>query len=183
MRSLTSVGALSGLDIGPPERATGNFLETATVHLNHVWFTNALMAGNSDVPSSLGSVSLFSGLNQKQLKMVVESGKELSYKSGDLIVKEGTLGVGFYLVLDGKVEVRKGSKVLASLSKGQFFGEMSMIDEQPRSADVIAVRPTKCFTLSTWVFSALLRQHPELTMPMLKEITKRLRSAQSSPTS
>ena len=141
------------------------------------------MAGSSDISSALGSVSFFAGLNQKQLKMVAESGKEISYKSGDTIVEEGTMGVGFYMVLEGKVEVRKGEKVLASLSKGQFFGEMSLIDEQPRSADVVALQPTKCFTISTWVFSSLVRSHPELAMPMLKELAKRLRNAQSSPTS
>jgi len=141
------------------------------------------MAGNSNVPSALASVSFLSGMNQRQLKMIAQSGKEFSYKSGDTIVEEGTMGVGFYLVLDGKVEVRKGSKTLATLSKGQFFGEMSLIDEQPRSADVVAVQPTNCFTISTWVFAALIKQHPELALPMLKELAKRLRTAQGSPTS
>jgi CRP-like cAMP-binding protein len=141
------------------------------------------MAGSPDVTSALASVPFFTGLDQKQLKTMASSGKEFSYKTGDAIVEEGTMGIGFYLVLDGKVEVRKGSKVLATLSKGQFFGEMSLIDEEPRSADVVAVQPTKCFTLSTWVFSSLVKQHPELAMPMLKELAKRLRAAQSSPTS
>jgi CRP-like cAMP-binding protein len=141
------------------------------------------MTGTPDVATALGTVPFLSGLTQKQLKMVAESGKELAYRAGDVIVEEGTMGVGFYLVLDGKVEVRKGAKVLASLAKGQYFGEMSLIDEQPRSADVVALQPTKCFTLSTWVFSALVKEHPELSLPMLKEFAKRLRAAQSSPTS
>jgi CRP/FNR family transcriptional regulator, cyclic AMP receptor protein len=141
------------------------------------------MASTQEVMTALGSVGFFSGLNQKQLKMVAESGKELSYKAGDTIVEEGTMGVGFYMLVEGKVEVRKGSKVLATLSKGQYFGEMSLIDEQPRSADVVALLPTKCFTISTWVFTALVNQHPELVLPMLKEFAKRLRAAQSSPTS
>ena len=141
------------------------------------------MAGSPDITTALASVPFFSGLNAKQLKMVAESGKELSYKPGDTIVEEGTMGVGFYMVVDGKVEVRKGSKVLATLSKGQFFGEMSLIDEQPRSADVVAVQPTRCFSLTTWVFSALVKQHPELALPMLKELARRLRAAQSSPAS
>ena len=141
------------------------------------------MAGSSEIASALSGVTFFSGLDQKQMKTVIESGKELSYKAGDRIVEEGTMGVGFYLLIDGKVEVRKGSKVLNSLSKGQFFGEMSLVDDQPRSADVVAVQPTKCFTISTWVFSALIKQHPELALPMLKELAKRLRTAQSSPTS
>jgi CRP-like cAMP-binding protein len=115
--------------------------------------------------------------------MVIETGKELSYNSGDTIVEEGRTGVGFYMIIDGKVEVRKGRKVLATLSKGQFFGEMSLIDGKPRSADVVAIQPTRCFTLSTWVFSALIKEHPELVLPMLKELAKRLRTAQSSVTS
>jgi CRP-like cAMP-binding protein len=141
------------------------------------------MSGVQEITDALRSVGFFSGLNQKQLKIVAESGKELSYKGGDTIVEEGTMGVGFYMVVDGKVEVRKGSKVLATLAKGQYFGEMSLLDEQPRSADVVAVLPTRCFTISTWVFSALIKQHPELVFPMLKEFAKRLRAAQSSPTS
>jgi CRP/FNR family transcriptional regulator/CRP/FNR family cyclic AMP-dependent transcriptional regulator len=138
---------------------------------------------DSHIASALGSVPFFSGLNAKQLKMVVETGRELSYNQGDTIVEEGKMGVGFYMIIDGKVEVRKGGKVLATLSKGQFFGEMSLIDEKPRSADVVAVQPTKCFTLSTWVFSALIKEHPEFVFPMLKELVKRLRTAQSSVTS
>jgi len=141
------------------------------------------MAGSADIPSALKAVPFFAGLDVKQLKTVAASGKELTYSDGDTIVEEGTMGVGFYMVIDGKVEVRKGTKTLAKLSKGQFFGEMSLIDEEPRSADVVAVAPTKCFTLSTWVFSALIKQHPELALPMLKELAKRLRRAQSSPTS
>jgi CRP-like cAMP-binding protein len=138
---------------------------------------------SSRVTSALGSVSFFSGLNEKQLNVVVETGKELSYNAGDTIVEEGTMGVGFYMIIDGKVEVRKGKKVLATLSKGQFFGEMSLIDGKPRSADVVAIQPTKCFTLSTWVFSALIKEHPDLVLPMLGELAKRLRAAQSSITS
>jgi CRP/FNR family cyclic AMP-dependent transcriptional regulator len=141
------------------------------------------MAGDSNVSSALGSVPFFSGLDSKQLKMVAGSGRQMTYKPGDKIVEEGTQGVGFYMVIDGKVEVRRGSRVLATLSKGQFFGEMSLIDEQPRSADVFAVQPTKCFTLSTWVFSSLVKQHPELALPLLRELAKRLRAAQGSPTS
>ncbi len=90
------------------------------------------------------------------------------------------MGVGFYLILDGKAEVRKKGKVLASLQKGQFFGEMSLIDEQPRSADVVAVAPTRCWALSSWSFSSIVKTNPEIAMSMLKEMVKRLRTSQSS---
>jgi CRP-like cAMP-binding protein len=141
------------------------------------------MAGSSDANSMIGSVPFFRGLQEKTRKAVASQGKEMSYKAGDSIVDEGTMGVGFYLILDGKAEVRKGGKILATLSKGQFFGEMSLIDEQPRSADVVAVAPTKCWALTSWAFAALVKTRPEIALNMLKELVKRLRAAQNLPTS
>jgi CRP/FNR family cyclic AMP-dependent transcriptional regulator len=140
------------------------------------------MAGASDAASLIGTVPFFNGLDEKKRKSIASQGKELSYKAGDSIVDEGTMGVGFYLILDGKAEVRKKGKVLASLQKGQFFGEMSLIDEQPRSADVVAVAATKCWALSSWAFSSIVKTNPEIAMMMLKETVKRLRAAQTSQT-
>jgi CRP-like cAMP-binding protein len=141
------------------------------------------MAGASDAVSLMGNVPFFAGLDEKKRKSIASQGKELSYKAGDTVVEDGSMGVGFYLILDGKVEVRKRSKVLASLGKGQFFGEMSLIDEQPRSADVVAVSPSKCWALSSWAFASIVKTNPEIPMMMLKEMVKRLRAAQSAPTS
>ena len=137
----------------------------------------------TDAASLIGNVPFFAGLDEKRRKSIASEGKEISYKAGDKIVEEGSMGVGFYLVLDGKAEVRKGTKVLAPLGKGQFFGEMSLIDEQPRSADVVAVAPTRCWALSSWSFASVVKANPEIPMMMLKEMVKRLRAAQSSPTS
>ena len=140
------------------------------------------MAG-SDAISMIASVPFFSDLNEKKRKAIAAEGRELSYKAGDKMVDEGTTGVGFYLILDGKAEVRKGNRVLATLGKGQFFGEMSLIDEQPRSADVVAVAPTKCWALTSWAFAGLVKTNPDIALLMLKELVKRLRAAQASPTS
>ncbi|MDG7011159.1 MAG: cyclic nucleotide-binding domain-containing protein [Nitrososphaerota archaeon] len=141
------------------------------------------MAGPSDTVALIADVPFFGGLTEKTRKAVVSEGKEIAFKAGDMAVGESGTGVGFYLVLDGKVEVRKGAKVLATLEKGQFFGEMSVIDGQPRSADVVAVAPTRCWVLPSWSFAGLVQAHPEVALPMLKELVKRLRAAQSSPTS
>ncbi len=123
----------------------------------------------------LGAVSLFSGLKEKQLKTIVNAGKELSYDAGRVIVKEGDMGVGFYLILDGKVEVRRGTKILSKLGAGQFFGEMALVDKQRRSADVVAMAPTKCYGLTAWGFAGLVRSQPEIALNMLRELIARLR--------
>ncbi|MGP8124911.1 MAG: Crp/Fnr family transcriptional regulator [Nitrososphaerales archaeon] len=141
------------------------------------------MAGYPDAGTMIGSVPFFSGLDEKSRKALLAQGKEMSYKPGDTIVTEGTTGVGFFLILDGSAEVRKKGKVLAMLSKGQFFGEMSLIDDMPRSADVVALQQTKCWAITSWSFASLIKVHPELAVGMLKEVVKRLRAALSSPTS
>jgi len=140
------------------------------------------MAAASDAATMLGTVPFFSSLDDKRRKSLASEGKELSYKAGDPIVGEGATGVGFYLILDGKAEVRKADRLLATLGKGEFFGEMSLIDSQPRSADVIAVMPTRCWALSSWAFNGLVKANPEIALVMLKELVKRLRAAQISPT-
>ena len=141
------------------------------------------MAGPPDAAAMIADVPFFEGLNEKTRKSIVSTGKEISFKEGDMIVGERGMGVGFYLILDGEAEVRKGGRVLATLGRGQFFGEMSVIDGQPRSADVVAVVPTKCWALASWSFAGLIKAHPEVAIPMLKELVKRLRAEQSSPAS
>lgn len=141
------------------------------------------MPGAADAVSLLATVPFFASLDEKKRRTVASSGKELSYKQGDKIVEEGAMGVGFYLILEGGTEVRKGPKVLAKLGKGKFFGEMSLIDGSPRSADVVATAPTKCWALSSWAFESLVKTSPEIALAMLKEMVKRLRSAQSTLTS
>ena len=131
-----------------------------------------------DVSTALGSVSLFSAFSKRQLRMIAESGREYKYKPGHRLVEKGATGDRFYLVLDGKVEIRKDGRVLATLSKGQFFGELSLIDERPWAADVVAIHTTHCLRLSKRVFSTLTRRHPELLQIILKEVVKRLRVAE-----
>ena len=133
-----------------------------------------------DGPRSLSgavfaSVPIFSSLNSKELEAVAKAGKQQSYEAGKTIVEEGRTGVGFFFILEGDVEVRQQGRVLAKLGKGQFFGEMSLIDGQPRTADVVAVRPTECFVLSAWSFAALVKTEPKISLGVMKELVRRLR--------
>jgi len=123
----------------------------------------------------LSSVPLFSGMKKKHLQAIAKAGKELSYEPGTTVVGEGEGGVGLYIILDGLVEVRRKGKVLARLGKGQFFGEMSLLDGKPRSADVVAVERTSCFGLTSWSFIGLVKTNPEIAVNLLKELAGRLR--------
>src|SRR2546425_10827833 len=82
---------------------------------------------------------LFSGLSKGQLKSIVRSSKERSFKKGDAIVREGESGVGFYLIVGGSAEVRRDGRSLTKLARCRFFGESALLVQQPTSADVVAV--------------------------------------------
>jgi CRP/FNR family transcriptional regulator, cyclic AMP receptor protein len=119
---------------------------------------------------------LWAGLSKKDLKAIVKLSKERTYETGHVIVQKGEGGVGFYLILEGTVEIRSDGTTIAKLGPGQFFGEMSVIDNQPRSADVVAIEPSRCLILSAWSFNALISENPKIALRMLQEFVRRLRS-------
>ena len=128
----------------------------------------------------LRPVPIFSGLKDKQLKSILASGKEQAYPKDRAIVSEGEVGVAFYLILDGEVEVRRKGKVLAKLGGGSFFGEMSLLDSSRRSSDVVAVAPTNCLVLSSWSFQSCVESNIDIAMNLLKTLSQRLRETNMS---
>jgi CRP/FNR family cyclic AMP-dependent transcriptional regulator len=128
----------------------------------------------STIVEMLQKAPLWSGLTEKELKVIARSFKELKYESGDIIVRKGEAGVGFYLIADGTAEVRSDGKVLSKLGPGQFFGEMSILDGQPRSADVVALEPSRCLALSSWSFKSIVSNHPKMALKLLQESVRRM---------
>ena len=124
----------------------------------------------------LREVPLFSTFSKKQLKSVKKTAKEKEFKSGEMIVREGDASnTGFYLILDGQVEVKQDDSTLSKLGSGQFFGEMAVLDEKPRSADVVATTDTKCLLLTSWDFKALIKTYPDMATKVIAELANRLR--------
>lgn len=130
----------------------------------------------------LSQTPIWSGLSNQDLHSIVRSAKDLRFDSGEAIVKKGETGVGFYLILEGSTEVKSGEILLSTLGRGQFFGEMSLIDDEPRSADVIAVEPTRCLVLTVWAFESLVSNHPKIALKMLRELVRRLRNTDKAYT-
>ena len=130
----------------------------------------------------LEKASLWSGLDRKDLKFIVQLSKERKYETGDVIVRKGEVTVGFYLILDGSVEIRSNGTTLSKLGPGQFFGEMSVVDNQPRSADVVAIEPSRCLVLTAWSFNALISKHPKIALKILQEFVRRLRETNKALT-
>lgn len=130
----------------------------------------------------LRRVPLFASLKTDRLKNVIAVSVERKYKAGDLIEKEGNMGIAFYLVVEGRIEIRRKNRVLATLGKGHFFGEMSLLDNQPRSADVVALEDTRCLVMTSWSWKGLMKSNPELAPAMLRVLAGRLRETNKALT-
>jgi CRP-like cAMP-binding protein len=136
---------------------------------------------NARLVGMLAKVPIFSGLNEEDLMDVVGVGTEVSFAPGKTILKRGEPGLSFLLVLEGKVEVRKEGKEVATIGPGGFFGEMTVFDDKPRSADVVAVEPTRCFGITNWSFIPVLKSNPSVAIGVINELVRRLRQLEDKP--
>jgi CRP-like cAMP-binding protein len=94
----------------------------------------------SDVSQAIGKINLFEGITEEGLEKLAAISRERSYRTGEIIFREGDSGAELYLILEGRVRISRevsgmGEEALAVLGPGDAFGEMSIIDDFPRSAD------------------------------------------------
>lgn len=94
----------------------------------------------ADVALALGKIQLFAGIAPEGLRRIAGICSEESYRTGDIVFREGDVGDKLYFILEGKIRISRevsgmGEEALAVLSDGAAFGEMSLIDDFPRSAD------------------------------------------------
>ena len=123
----------------------------------------------------LSKVWIFAKLEPDDLERIGKSVVPRSFPKGSEIVKEGEQAVAFYVIVKGKVEVRKGDQVLNALSAGDSFGEMALLDGFPRVANVLAVEDTDCLVMTRWDFTAELKSNPSIALTMLPVMSKRIR--------
>ena len=125
----------------------------------------------------LARVPLFHGASAEVLDHLVDLTGELTFAAGQPIVLQGQVGNGLYIVVSGQARVVQGTRELDRLGPGDLFGEIAVIDQQPRSASVYAVEPTTCLTIASWDLLALLERDPKLALNLLRELAARVRRA------
>jgi CRP-like cAMP-binding protein len=123
---------------------------------------------------TLSSLTLFADLSRPQLEQVAHKMTEESFPVGQRILRQGFTGTGFYVILDGEVAVKIDGEERARLSKGDFFGEMSILLGEPPVADVVTVRQLHVLHLGGPELEGFLRDHPPVMYRMLKAIALRL---------
>lgn len=130
----------------------------------------------------LGRVGLFSGVERSHLERVAELAGEITFPPGRYIVLQGLVGNGLYVIVSGRARVVRGDDTLAELGPGDFFGELSVIDQGPRLASVVAVERTTCLGIASWDLLALLEREPRMSLNLLRALATRLRESQAHHT-
>ncbi|HVM25426.1 MAG TPA: cyclic nucleotide-binding domain-containing protein [Candidatus Limnocylindrales bacterium] len=127
-----------------------------------------------ELKEQLASVPLLAGVPDKVRRRLAEIGKRRRYAPGEVIVREGESGIAFYIVLTGSARVEQGGQAIGQLAAGDFFGELALIEEHERTATVVADEETECLGWTRWEFTALLNEHPEVAVPIMHVLIKRL---------
>jgi HD-GYP domain-containing protein (c-di-GMP phosphodiesterase class II) len=123
-------------------------------------------------------------MSNRDLRMVARFAATKSHGKGDVIIREDTIADTFYIIQKGKVAITKKFEdgeemVLAIQHDGDFFGEMALLDQGPRSASAVALEPTILLEISRVDFSILLKKAPLLAYAMMRELSARLRGTGS----
>ena len=130
-----------------------------------------------EILETLASFSLFADLGRPELQAVAHTFEEESFAEGQRILRQGFGGTGFYLILQGEAAVLIDGKEIARLGRGDFFGEISILLDEPPSADIIALTPLTCIVLPRDQLAEWLATKPTVTLRMLKAEVRRLRAA------
>jgi CRP-like cAMP-binding protein len=134
--------------------------------------------------TALGSIHLFRGLSPRSLERIAAIAGEERHEPGSMVFREGELGDKLYFVLEGKIRISRnlagmGEEALAILGPGDAFGEMSLIDDTPRSADAHVHEPCRLLVITREAFEDLLFIHKDLAYEILwnfiKILSQRLR--------
>jgi CRP-like cAMP-binding protein len=124
----------------------------------------------------LGPVGLFDGIGPEGLAAVAERAIEVDFPDGRQIVRQGEVGTGFFLIASGGADVVRDGRTIARLGPGDFFGELSLLDGEPRIATVVARTPTTCLAIASWEFETVLETQPGLAIAILRGVARRLRA-------
>ena len=134
-------------------------------------------------PTLLEKHPLLHNLAPDQLARIARAGDVESYNPNETIVTEGSLGDALFLILSGQVAVHRGPQTFATLSGGEFFGEMSLVEPAPRSATVTSMQTTFLFRLPHDALRHLIAEDPSASAVLLVQVVKtlsdRLRRANS----
>jgi CRP/FNR family cyclic AMP-dependent transcriptional regulator len=140
---------------------------------------------NTDRPTDgdwaevLAGIPLFTGVPKRHLRALARSAKTAEYGRGDIVIVTGERDDGLYVILSGRAKVI-GRSTTRLLAQGDYFGELAMIDGEPRSATVVAARDLHVMRVSQRALMELMERQPDIAVTMLKVLSERLRRVEKA---
>jgi CRP-like cAMP-binding protein len=125
---------------------------------------------------ALGACPFFTGLSRGELLQLAKVTEDLEVEEGKVLTREGQSGSEFFVIIEGEVSVTKNGEEIRSLGPGDFFGEIALLEDTPRTATVTASTPLRFFVLTRQAFRSLLAQQPELEGKVMAALEERVRT-------
>jgi CRP-like cAMP-binding protein len=127
------------------------------------------------------AIGLFGACTRDELAQLARLFDGVTRPAGSIMTREGAQGKEFYVIVDGIATASAGGREIAALQPGDFFGEMSLLDQAPRSATVVAKTDLELLVTDARSFFALVETAPSVGMRMMRTMSERLRSIESIP--
>ena len=124
----------------------------------------------------LKSVPIFAETPDEILAEVATILDEIEYPAGETIFAKGDVGSCMYIIVNGEVRVHDGERTLTHLGERELFGELAVLDQEPRSASVTAVEPTRLFRLDQEAFYELMADRTEVARGIIRVLCRQVRS-------
>jgi CRP-like cAMP-binding protein len=137
-----------------------------------------------DLEKTLASAPLLAGLDHKIIKRLAAQGVRRVYQPGEWIIRQDSPASALYVILRGKARaVKDGAqdRTPTEMYPLEFFGELALIEDHPRTASVQAVEETECILFVSWEFTALLKEHPQMAVPIMHALIRRLHRREHKP--
>jgi CRP-like cAMP-binding protein len=135
------------------------------------------MAGSDRIVDTIAGFALFADLTTPQLEAAAHTFEEQIFSEGDRVLRQGLTGSGFYVILEGTCSIRVDGQERATLARGDFFGEVSILLGEAPVADVVALSQLRCLVLAGSAIEPFLVGHPRVMYRMLQASARRLRNA------
>jgi CRP/FNR family cyclic AMP-dependent transcriptional regulator len=120
----------------------------------------------------LKRVPIFEGLDKRELERIAASMKQRTFQAGDTVTTEGQGGVGFFVIEDGEAKVTIHGDERRRLGPGDYFGEVALLTDRPRTATITAESDLRCYGMTSWDFKPLVETHGSIAWKLLQAMAK-----------
>ena len=125
--------------------------------------------------TTLKRVPLFAGLDERDLEQIADVMQERHFEAGSTVTREGAAGVGFFIVEQGEAEVTIAGEPRRRIGPGDYFGEIALLTDSPRTATITASTELMCYGMTPWDFKPLVETNSAIAWKLLTTMAERLR--------